>query len=156
MEDKAYGQSYAMPELKEDFVDVEKGHVIDKKDIPPLEVIKMLAKRQNVKISDPYDGCRKCNGRGYTHFDKDGVPAMCQCLFRHMTPKERMANAKATPMPQKLNRAQRRKMQKQIHKRVKAVAPSMVKEREPVELKELPSQKKIDIFPVQEKAEQNG
>lgn len=144
--DETYGQSYALPENRDAFVDVEKGQVVDKKDIPPLEVIRAMAKRLNIKLSDPAKNCPKCFERGYVGIDASNTPIMCQCLFRHLTPQEKMQAMQAGNVHSKFNRAKRRQMEKNLKKKLRTTPkPSMA----PVTpITTLPSEKSVSLFPV--------
>ena len=119
MDIKKYGQTYEAPENRDQFVDVEKGEVIDKENIPPLEVIKAIAKRYNIQISDPNKGCKHCYGRGYTGREaKTKVPIMCMCLFRDRTNKQKYLDMQAAQMYGHFNHDTRRKMKQNLHKRL--------------------------------------
>jgi len=117
MDAKKYGQQYALPEDRDQFVDVEQGHVVEKKDVPPLEVIKALAARYKMDISKPNTGCRHCYGRGYTGTDvATGAPVPCNCLFRGRDAKKRFEDAQAGQVYNRWNHDQRRKMKKAMSK----------------------------------------
>jgi len=122
MDVKKYGQAYALPKDRDEFVDVEKGAVIDKKDIPPIEIIKEWAKRCNVPITDPNKSCKHCYGRGYNGIDAaTHAPNPCSCLFRGRTTKEKYEEAQRAQGLIKLNHDARRRMKKEIHKRMAQV-----------------------------------
>lgn len=119
MDVKKYGQAYAAPKDRDEFVDVEKGEVVDKKDIPPIEIIKEWAKRCNVPISDPNKSCKHCYGRGYSGTDAaTHAPIPCSCLFRGRTAKEKYDETQRSQSMIKLNHESRRRMKKEIHKRM--------------------------------------
>jgi hypothetical protein len=127
MDAKKYGQTYELPKNRDEFVDVEKGAVIDKKDIPPIEIIKEMAKRYNVPISDPNKSCKHCYGRGYSHIDvATQAPIPCQCLFRGRTAKEKYDEAIRSQGMIKMNHDARRRMKKEIHKRMTQVQKAPV------------------------------
>lgn len=122
MDAKKYGQTYELPKNRDEFVDVEKGAVIDKKDIPPIEIIKEMAKRYNVPISDPNKSCKSCYGRGYSGIDMaTQAPIPCSCLFRGRTAKEKYDEAIRSQGMVKINHDARRRMKKEIHKRMTQV-----------------------------------
>lgn len=121
MDLRKYGQQYAAPVDLDKFVDVEKGHVIGKDEIPPIEVIKALAARYKMQISDPSPGCHKCYGRGYISKDiATGAPIPCGCLFRGRDAKKQFADMQAGQVYGRWNRDQRRKMERSIKKSKKS------------------------------------
>lgn len=148
MDTKKYGQSYEAPENRDQFVDVEKGTVIDKTDIPPLEVIRAIAKRYDINISDPSKGCKFCYGRGYIGRDLvTKAPIPCTCIFRDRTAKQKFQDMQAAQMYGKWNHAIRRKMKKAIHNRVSnndQVAKTLAHER--AIAPSTPAASPIDIF----------
>lgn len=150
MEIKKYGQNYAAPENRDQFVDVEKGAVIDKKDIPPLEVIRAMAKRYGMEISDPNKGCQHCYGRGYVGKDiKTQAPIPCTCIYRGRTPKQKQDDAKATQIYGTWNREAKRKMKKVIHNKMSKnsnVAKTLENERAIMEPPSIPQEPLVDIL----------
>jgi hypothetical protein len=117
METKKYGQQYDLPENRDEFVDVEKGAVVDKKDIPPIEVIKEMAKRFNINIKNPNSGCKHCYGRGYDGIDvKTQAPIPCTCLFRDRDTRQKYQDEMASSGLIKMNHDAKRKMLKNIRR----------------------------------------
>lgn len=113
---KKYGQQYDAPLNQDQFVDLEKGAIIERKDIPPMEAIKALAERYKIPISTPRSGCHFCYGRGYIGRElKTNAPIPCQCLFRNHDAKQKMANSQAA-QAHAMNHDQRRKMKKTLAK----------------------------------------
>jgi len=93
----------------EEFVDVNKGEIIDKNSLTPWDKIKYLAKQLNVKIQDPDTSCKKCFGRGYTSIDAESkTPIPCLCIF---TEKVNPADMNSSTL-MKHNRHTRRNMDK--------------------------------------------
>lgn len=89
--------------------DTESNKVLEKEDITPWDIIKTMAQTMGTPIRDPRENCVHCYGRGYVGFragTKEPVP--CQCIFTD-TQKEK-------DIPLKLNREQRRKLQKNFKK----------------------------------------
>ena len=150
MDMKKYGQQYAAPEDRDQFVDVEKGQVLNKDDIPPLEVMKALAARYKLEISDPSKGCGHCYGRGYTGKDlKTGAPIPCNCLFRGRDAKKKYDDMQAAQVYGRWNRKQRRQMEKTISKNrnPSKVADTLEQERSAMLLSATPvSHQPVDIF----------
>lgn len=148
METEKYGHQYAAPEDRDQFVDIEKGQVVNKSEIPPIEVIKALAARYKLEISDPDKGCRRCYGRGYTAKEiKSGAPIPCQCLFRGRDSKKKYADAQAAQVYGRWNRKQRRQMQKAVQKRKRNnISGSLEQERLVVSAAE-PVSVSADILP---------
>ena len=117
MDIKKYGQTYDLPENRDAFVDVEKGAVVDKKDIPHIEIIKEMAKRFNVNIRNPNSGCKHCYGRGYSAIDaKTQAPIPCTCLFRDRTELQKYQEMMVSQGLIKMNHDAKRKMQKNIRR----------------------------------------
>lgn len=118
------GEKYKAPQKDEKFVDVQKGTVVDKKDVSPLLQIKAFLESNNIPMGQPKSGCRKCYGRGYVGFEtlsKTWVP--CGCLFPVLTKAQRDAEERRMIVEGKLNNApanQRmyRRMQKKAFKKL--------------------------------------
>ena len=143
---KKYGQSYDIPEIKEEFVDVEKGEVVDKKNIPPIEIIRALANKYNYKIADPSKGCSHCNGRGYDGVDKDTKQFIpCRCLFRNRTERQRHSDEADANSRIKINRKQRRNFKPAMKKRMASTQKELVTMNEEASKTEL-KRPEIDIF----------
>jgi hypothetical protein len=124
MDIKKYGQQYELPENRDEFVDVEKGAVIDKKDIPPIEIIKEMAKRFSVNIKNPNSGCRHCYGRGYSGIDaKTQAPIPCTCLFRDRDSRQKYQDTMASQGLIRMNHDARRRMQKNIRRGLVSTQP---------------------------------
>lgn len=112
-----YSEKYNLPDDRDQFVDVSKGEIVDKKDIVPLEVIKMLSKKLGIVISDPSKGCKHCYERGYTAKEVyTGVPVPCSCLFRKMSADEKAKNMMAFAVHGNWNRDKRREMTRNMRK----------------------------------------
>jgi len=111
---KKYNEDYSLPENRDQFVDITKGEVVDKEDLPVVEVIKAVAKRIGCDISDPLEGHKKCIGRGYIGFDfKTKAPIPCTCLFRNNSdPDKAYRNFVAGNAYGGWNRKKRREMKK--------------------------------------------
>jgi hypothetical protein len=127
---KIFQQEYDQPNDRSRLVDIHEGKVLDNKDIPPMELIKALAKKYNWKISDPSSGCGKCYGRGYEGKLSDGSPVPCRCLFRHRTVNERKQD-QVMAEAQVYDRKNRKSMLKFIHKKImeaKKSNPNLIKE----------------------------
>lgn len=112
-----YGYGYNAPEERESFVDTNKGEVIDKSKLSPMDVIRAMANKLNNKISEPRDGCKHCFGRGYVGFDsKSKAPVPCGCLFRHHSLEEKQIDRQAQNKYGGLNREQKRKLSRRMKK----------------------------------------
>src|SRR5271157_5904698 len=118
--EQLYG--YELPEKREAFVDVEKGEVVDKKDISPLEMIIAIANRQGVKLNLEVKGCKICYDRKYIGFDSTNhAPIPCQCLFRGRSPEQKITD-NAAWATYSFNRHKRRLMKKGLKKLIHANA----------------------------------
>jgi hypothetical protein len=107
---------YDLPEQREAFVDVEKGTVVDKKDIPPLEIIKAVANKQGIKLNLSAKGCHHCYDRKYIGFDSaTKQPIPCSCLFRGRADDEKIKDNTAFAT-HTFNRAKKREMRKNLKK----------------------------------------
>lgn len=74
------GQSYELPSEADKFVDTAKGEVIDKTKLSDFDVIKAVAKQNNIEVRNPRSGCKKCYGRGFIGRDfatKQPIPCSC-------------------------------------------------------------------------------
>lgn len=147
MDMKKYGQSYALPKNRDEFVDVEKGAVIDKKDIPPIEIIREMAKRYNVPISDPNKSCKHCYGRGYSGLDATTqAPVPCSCLFRGRTAKEKYDEMQRSQGMVRMNHDARRRMKKEIHKRMTQVQRNPAPVVPPTPIQAVSAASDVNIF----------
>jgi hypothetical protein len=147
MDAKKYGQTYEPPKNRDEFVDVEKGAVIDKKDIPPIEIIKEMAKRYNVPISDPNKSCNKCYGRGYSGLDAaTQAPTPCSCLFRGRTAKEKYDEMQRSQGMVKMNHDARRRMKKEIHKRMQRTQKNPQTFIQPAPVQSVSATSDVNIF----------
>lgn len=140
--DSLVGEQYKDPTKDEKFIDVHKGTLLDKKDVPALLQIKSFYEQNNIKIGEPKSGCRHCYGRGYTGFDiKAQIWIPCQCLFpaqtrmqkeqehRRMMQEGRLVN---TPEYKKHIRNMNKKaVEKMIHQKSLELFKKNSKEQEP-------------------------
>jgi len=107
---------YELPEQKEEFIDVSKGAIIDKKDISPLEIIKAVANKNGMKLNLSARGCRYCFDRKYVGFDSiTHAPIPCSCLYRGRTLEEKQKDLTAWST-HTFNRAKKREMKKGMRK----------------------------------------
>jgi hypothetical protein len=110
-------ENYDRPEDRSVLVDVKEGKVVDKKDVPYLEIIRAMAKKVGVEIAEPRKGCHHCYGRGYVGIDsKTKAPIPCSCLFRNRKPEEKVKDSVVQQTYTGWNRASKRKMAKNIRK----------------------------------------
>jgi len=104
---------YPIPEDRDEFLDVNQGKIIDKKDIKPFDIIKAWAKKFGTPICEPNSGCHKCYGRGYSGFDsKTKAPIPCGCIFRKNNIVQKSDNFVSDQKYNGWNRAKKRKMMK--------------------------------------------
>lgn len=111
---------YNLPEDKNVIVD-NTGEVIDKDNLTPFQIIKLVAAQNQLEINDPKKDCKHCYGRGYLGVElltKKPVP--CQCIFpkRNVNQKvnDQIVDAKflgGNPNP---NRKYRRAAEKMLKK----------------------------------------
>ena len=143
--EELYG--YELPEKREAFVDVEKGEVVDKKDISPLEMIIAIANRQGVKLNLTVKGCKICYDRKYIGFDSNThAPVPCPCLFRGRSPEQKMADSTAWAT-YSFNRHKRRMMKKGLKKLINASALKQLNQQSSAENPELVENSIPDGFP---------
>lgn len=144
---KKYGQTYAQPKNRDEFVDVEKGEVIDKKDIPPIEVIREMAKRNNVPMTDPNKSCKHCYGRGYSGIDAaTQAPIPCSCLFRGRTAKEKYDELQRSQGLVRMNHEARRRVKKEIHKRMVQAQRTQMSGITPTPIQAVSATSDVNIF----------
>jgi len=85
-----YGQKYDDPQAVDKFVDVKQGTVVEKENIPKIEVIRAIAKKYGIEIDNPRPGCHHCHGLGYIGLDyKTKAPVPCSCLYRSRDVKQK-------------------------------------------------------------------
>jgi hypothetical protein len=116
-----YSSQYNLPDQKESYVDIVKGEVVDKKDLSPYDMIKVVAQQNNVKLRGPQKGCKHCYGRGYVGFDAhNNQPIPCGCIYFPKSPKEkemeRMNDSKKYGV--KLSRKERRRYERRAAKQM--------------------------------------
>jgi hypothetical protein len=113
---------YDIPDIADKFVDTKDGTVIDKTNLTPFQMIKAIAKQNNITIQEPSKGCKKCYGRGHEGLDKETkMPIPCRCLFRGQSKIEKEAGIMYDMRnnPGKPTRFQKRKMTKALYKQFK-------------------------------------
>lgn len=77
------------------------------RNIPPMDVIKHVAKLTGTLIKDPKPNCKHCHGLGYVgRYASTGEPIACQCIFVKMAKSN--VDTSNIFMPRKLNRKERR------------------------------------------------
>ena len=111
------GEQYDVPEDVDGFVDADTGEILKREDMTPWQIIKAIAKQNNVQIRNPAKGCNHCYEKGYEGLDHSTkMPVPCRCLFRGKTEKEKQVEAyyDASKMTKKISREQKRKMSKFI------------------------------------------
>jgi hypothetical protein len=65
-----------------DYLDEEKGEIVDRADLTPWEMIESLAKQMGTELKEPKQSCKDCYGRGYTGIHVDtNTPIPCMCIF---------------------------------------------------------------------------
>lgn len=111
---------YELPP-QEEVVVSNKGEVLDKKNLTPFQIIKLVAAQNQIEINDPNPSCKHCYGRGYLgveHLTKKPVP--CSCVFPEQSlnqkVNDKIVDAKflnGNPNP---NRKQRREYDKILKK----------------------------------------
>jgi len=109
------GEQYDVPEDADGFVDADTGEVLKREDMTPWQIIKAIAKQNNVDVRDPDGSCNHCYGRGHEGVDKDTkMPVPCRCIFRGRTEKDKQVEEywDATRMNKKISREQKRRMAK--------------------------------------------
>jgi hypothetical protein len=110
---------YELPVQKEEFVDIEKKSVVDKKDISPLEIIKAVANKNGIKLYLGATGCKYCYDRKYIGFDSlTHAPIPCSCLYRGRSSEEKRNDAVAFNT-HTFNREKKRQMKKGLKKFLK-------------------------------------
>jgi ArsR family metal-binding transcriptional regulator len=101
---------------------------IDETGLSHLDKIKLAGSASEIELRDPKKNCSKCGGRGYTGFRSvrgmpfgTGQPIVCKCMFvkddKATVAEQREALHGGGIIRPKLNREQRRKMQKRIGKK---------------------------------------
>jgi hypothetical protein len=106
---------YDIPDNADTFVDTKDGSVVKKEDMTPFQIIKAIAKQNNLNIKDPSKSCKHCYGRGYESIDSaTKMPIPCRCLFRGKTDQEKMSEAMYDSKKNtgRISRQQKRKMRK--------------------------------------------
>ncbi len=137
-----YNEKYVRPEVESKFVDVTKGEVVEKSEIPEIEVIKAIAKKVGVTISDPKKDCKSCYGRGKIGNDaKDHHPIPCPCLFRNSTDQaQKYREAMASQIYAGMNREKKRQMAKAMKQRFKQIKRNQNVRNQSTMAREVPTQ----------------
>lgn len=114
---------YNLPDANNVIVDVKAKEIVKKEDLTPFQILKALALQMGVKVQDPKPGCKKCYGRGYTALDfETKSPLPCNCIYPPKTENDKSNESVIENMAtqgMKLNRLQRRNLQKSARKRSK-------------------------------------
>jgi hypothetical protein len=106
---------YDVPESVNAYVDTTDGTVVKKEDLTPWEIIKSIAKQNNVEIKDPSKSCKHCFGRGFEGFETNTkMPVPCRCIYRGRTENKKESEAlyDSTKLTSKITRLQKRRMAK--------------------------------------------
>jgi hypothetical protein len=107
---------YELPEQKEEFIDVEKNAIINKKDISPIEIIKAVANKNGIKLYLGAKGCHHCHDRKYIGFNAiTHEPIPCSCLYRGRTTEQKQQDLTSWST-HTFNRAKKREMKKGMRK----------------------------------------
>jgi len=120
-------QKHEAPKDVDKFIDTAKGELVEKEKLTEWDVIKAVAKQNNVQLRNPNSGCKHCYGRGW--IGKDSVtkaPIPCTCINIPKSPAEKMAEAQydnKKNMP-KMNR----KSLKQLKRLIKSEKKKMRKQ----------------------------
>lgn len=114
-----YSVKYDAPETKEAVIDLNTNQVIDKESLTPFQAIKLVAKQNQLDIVDPNPNCKYCYGRGHLGIEQiTKTPVPCSCIFPKRNPNQKgndqIVDAKFFNGNPKLNRQQKRKLEKQI------------------------------------------
>jgi len=103
-----YNDKYKI-DKKLEFVDSNRGEVVDRKDLTPWEMIQSLAKQLGTTLLEPKKGCKNCYGRGWLGLHVETkTPIPCTCIF------DKEAKARQKEMTTQLgfmNRKSKRKLQ---------------------------------------------
>jgi hypothetical protein len=113
-------QNYETPKDVDKFIDTSKGELVDKANLTDFDMIKAIAKQNNLEIRNPRKGCKHCYGRGFVGRDsKTKQPIPCSCIYLPKTPnqlaEEKMKDEKNGTTPEK-----KRHMYKQLRKLIKS------------------------------------
>jgi hypothetical protein len=98
-----YSIEYDMPESTTQYVDSGSNEVVDGSELTDWQKIQLVAQKIGVKIKEPKENCKKCNGTGkigYRVGTKE--PMICSCIFES----KEFENLR----PMQFNHAQRRQM----------------------------------------------
>jgi hypothetical protein len=115
-------ETYDLPSNKDSFIDVKDGKMIEKADLSPFEIIKAVAEQTGTAIRNPRNSCKKCHGRGFMGTDfKTQMPIPCNCIYPTKTDVQKMNEMMYdnNRLGGKLNRDQRRRMDKFYKKHLK-------------------------------------
>jgi len=120
-------QKYDDIKTADQYVDVKAGNVINKDDLSPWEIIKMVAKDNNYIVQEPKKSCNHCHGRGYEGIVHDTkMPVPCRCIFPPSSDSQKFQEAlyETDKMKGQVNHARKRKMVKYFkteEKRIKKI-----------------------------------
>lgn len=121
------GQQYETPSDADKFIDTQKGEVVDKTKLSDFDVIKAVAKQNNIEIRKPRSGCKRCYGRGFIGRDfttKQPIPCTCIQILKSPSQKESehmydsskqkpQMNKKMIKMIKKLMKSEKKKINEQ-------------------------------------------
>ena len=105
------------------FIDIDKGVLIDKSKLSPFEQIKVAAQQSGTELRKPNSGCKHCYGRGYTGTTLTGEPLACTCIFPPRTGQQLKQDLNMLSYMQAM-----KKKQKQVRNNLVNKAAVMVKD----------------------------
>jgi hypothetical protein len=118
------GQNYQAPDDVDKFIDTSKDEIVDKSKLTHWDVIKAVAKQNNVEIRNPRSGCKHCYGRGYIGWDnKTGAPIPCSCIYPPKTFDQKLmeSNIDKKNVPAHLNKKKLKQLKKLIKSEKKLI-----------------------------------
>jgi len=111
-----FQDEYEVPEERVEYLDQNSKEIVDKKNLNPYQIIKVIAQKNGINIKEPKKGCRKCGGRGWLgRSATTGEPFACGCIF----PDSEKQKQYLQGLNINMNRNQRRVYKKQIRKQMK-------------------------------------
>lgn len=147
------GEKYNVPTDVDGFIDSDTGEVLKREDMTPWQIIKSIAKQNNVQVREPSKGCNHCYGRGYESIESDTkMPVPCRCIFRGRTPVEKQKEEywDKSRMNQKVSRLQRRHMAKFLRSSFKKQRKDYIRKIQEGDQSESTTESEVKVPDVQE------